>query len=83
MRCSESESKEMCAGADTSVSSRFSVNSSNHFGRSSKRFPAASWLSFVFEFWFLRDRVGFPTPVRHFVNLLDSKKNLMSLAEMM
>ena len=30
----------MCAGAGTSVSSKFSVNSSNHAGRFRNRFPA-------------------------------------------
>ena len=32
----------MCADAGTSVSSRLSVNSSDHFGRNRKRFPDAS-----------------------------------------
>ena len=49
--CSESESWEMCAGASTSVSSRLSVNSSNHSGRSRKR-STESRLPSLFWFWF-------------------------------
>ena len=64
---------EMFADAGTSVSSRLIVGSFNHSGRSRKLFPADSWLP-VFLFW---DPVGFPIPLRHFVNLLDSKKCLM------
>ena len=41
----------MCAGADTSVSSRLSVNSSNHSGRSRKR-SSESRLPSLFLFWF-------------------------------
>ena len=44
---SESESWEMCAGAGTSVSSKFSMNSSNH-GKSRNRFPDAQSLSLFF-----------------------------------
>ena len=42
----------MCAGAGTSVSSRFSINSSNHSGRSRNRSPDAASLSLIlFLFW--------------------------------
>ena len=40
----------MCAGAGTSVSSRFSANSSNHSGRFRKRSSEARWMSFFFIF---------------------------------
>ena len=44
----------MCADAGTFVSTRLSENSSNHSGRSRKRFPAACWLSsFLFWLWVL------------------------------
>ena len=52
----------MFARVGTSVSSRFSVNSSNHSGRSRKRFPAACWLFFLknlvlgLVFWEARKR---------------------------
>ena len=76
----------MFADAGTSVSSRFSVRSSNHSRRSRKRFPAAPLLS-SFLFWFLVFRLsrGFPNACcehRHFVNLLDSL-NLMNSAATM
>ena len=49
---SESEWWGMCAGAGTSVSSRFSVNPFDYSGRSRNRFPAAPSLSlFLFLFW--------------------------------
>ena len=48
---SESESWKMCAGASTSVSSGFSVNSSNHSGISRKR-SSDSRLRSLFLFWF-------------------------------
>ena len=42
----------MCAGAGTSESSRLSVNSSNHSGRSRNRSPdACSLLLFLLLFW--------------------------------
>ena len=44
--------REMCAGAGTSVSSRFSENSPNRSGKSRNRFPDAPSLSlFYFLFW--------------------------------
>ena len=49
---SESESREMCAGAGTSVSSRSSVNSFNHSGRCRKR-SSESRLPSLFLFCFL------------------------------
>ena len=39
----------MFADAGTSVSSRLSVNSTNHTGRSRKRFPAACWFEEVLD----------------------------------
>ena len=54
----------MCAGAGTSVSSRFSVNSSNRSGRSRNRFPSLSL--FLSLFW-----VFGGSPDRHFALLLD------------
>ena len=62
----------MCAGACTSVSSRLSVNSSNHSGRSRKG-PSASRLSSVFLllfcFFFGLIRTTFVGPVRHALEL--------------
>ena len=77
---SESKSGEMFADAGTSASSKLSVNSSNHSGRSRKRLPAAfSWSSF--KFWLLvlggSRLVG---KYRHVVNLLDPKTYLVSPA---
>ena len=48
---SESESWVMCAGAHTSKSSRLSVNSSNHSGRSRKRSSESRLPSLFFLFW--------------------------------
>ena len=75
----------MFAAAGTSASSRLSVNCSDHSLRSRKRFPAAplSSLFFVLFWWILVDRTSFPIPLRHVVNLLESKKYLMSPAEKM
>ena len=42
----------MCAGARTSVSSRLSLNSSNHSGRSRKRSSEARLVSLFFHFCF-------------------------------
>ena len=58
----------MCASADTSGSSRFSVNSSNHSGRSRNRSSEARLLS-LFLFMFLvfggsRQFPGVPSSLR-------------------
>ena len=80
---SESESREMFADADTSASSRLSVNSPNHSGRSRKRLPAAPlWSSFKCLLLVLGGSrlVG---KYRHIVNLLDPKTHLVSPARTM
>ena len=72
----------MCAGAGTSVSSRLSVNSFNHSGRSRNRSPDARLLSlfvFLFGFFFV-NRASFLVPDRHIALLLDLKIYLMSPA---
>ena len=51
--------EKMCAGTGISVSSRLSVNSYNHSGRTRKR-SSESRLSFLFLFWFLV--IGFVSP---------------------
>ena len=70
---SESESWEMCAaGAGTSVSSRFSVNSFNHSGRPRNRSSEARLMCF-FLFLYLFFEVicsSFLELVRHFVTSL-------------
>ena len=50
----------MCAGAGTSVSSRFSVNSSNHSRRSRNRSSEARLLSLFFLFWVSSGSCQFP-----------------------
>ena len=70
----------MSAAAGISASSRLSVNSSDHSGRSRRRFPAAPLQSPFFVF-----QVAcaiFPTLPRHFVDLLDLP-NLMNPAATM
>ena len=58
---SESESREMCAGAGTSASSKNSVNSSNHSGRSRNRSSDVRLLSlFSFLFWVFGESRQFP-----------------------
>ena len=77
---SESESGEMFADAGTSASSRLSVNSPKHSGRSRKRLPAAPlWSSSTFLLSVLGGSrlVG---KYRHVVNLLDPKTYLVSPA---
>ena len=60
----------MCAGAGTSVSSRFYVNSSNNSGRSRKRSSEARLMSFYFCFEFLVNRASFLVRVRDFTVVL-------------
>ena len=66
----------MCAGADTSVSSKLSVNSSNHSGRSRKRSSESRLSSLYFCSGFLRvictSLLG---KVRHFVLELELLRN--------
>ena len=66
----------MCAGACNSVSSIFSVNSSNHSGRSRKRvvrfFPVIPLFTLVFELRVIRNTLM--ELVRHFVLGLDLLK---------
>ena len=65
----------MCAGACTSVSSRLSVNSSNHSGRSRKRSSASRLPSlFFFGRVFEGDPHQSPGVVRHFALGLDLLK---------
>ena len=70
----------MFADAGTSVSSRLSVNSSNHSGDLANGLPLLVGCRFFWvreekerESVFSGDRVCFPTRVRHFAKLLDSK----------
>ena len=69
----------MCAGTEIPVSSRFSVNSPNHSGRSRKR-SSESRLVFFLVFEFLVNRDSFLVPDRHFALLLDLKVYLTSPA---
>ena len=59
---SESESRELCAGASTSASSRLSANSSNEFWKISqtvvRRPIAIPLLIFVLGFWWITRRVS-------------------------
>ena len=58
---SGSELWRVCAGAGTSVSSRFSVNSSNHSRRPHNRSSEARLLSlFLFWFWVFGESRQFP-----------------------
>ena len=66
----------MCAGAGTSVPSRFSVNSSNDSERSRNRSADAFYLCFGF----LVNRSSFLVPDPHFALLLDLKMYLTSPA---
>ena len=69
----------MCAGAGTTVSSRFSVNSSNH-SRGSRTRTTESRLSSLFLFLFWVNLASFLVPDRHFALVLDLKMYLMSPA---
>ena len=70
----------MCAGADTSVSSRFSVNSSKHSASSRPRSSEAQLSSLFFCCDLLANRAIFLVHHRHFALLLVLKMYLMSLA---
>ena len=77
----ESESSEVCADAGTSVSSRFSVNSSDHSGRSRNQSSEARLLSpFLNVFEFLLNRAIFLVSDPHFTLLLDMNMYLTSPA---
>ena len=73
---------EMCAGAGTSVSSRFSVNASNHFKKVSQSVSRCSIVVplFIFVLGFSLNRASFLVPDRHFALLLDLKMYLTSPA---
>ena len=79
--CSESESRELCANAGKSVSSRFTVNSANPQEDLANGRPNVDCHPFFcFRFGFLRDRTSFLELFRHFALILDLKMNLMSPA---